>query len=67
MKSQVESEAEEIEKNFLAKFFNDIPHYDFELSWRGYFPKYSIAARFNDDYTGNISCVFAYRRTLTIN
>lgn len=32
MMTQVESEAEEIEKNFLAKFFNDIPHYDFELS-----------------------------------
>lgn len=32
MMNQVESEAEEIEKNFLAKFFNDIPHYDFELS-----------------------------------
>lgn len=32
MVAQVESEAEEIEKNFLAKFFNDIPHYDFELS-----------------------------------
>ena len=32
MVAQVESEAEEIEKNFLAKFFSDIPHYDFELS-----------------------------------
>lgn len=32
MMTQVESEAEEIEKNFLSTFFNDIPHYDFELS-----------------------------------
>lgn len=32
MMTQVESEAEEIEKNMLATFFNDIPHYDFELS-----------------------------------
>ena len=32
MMTQVESEAEEIEKNFLATFFNDIPHYDFEVS-----------------------------------
>lgn len=32
MMTQVESEAEEIEKNFLATFFADIPHYDFELS-----------------------------------
>lgn len=32
MMTQVESEAEEIEKNFLATFFKDIPHYDFEVS-----------------------------------